>query len=61
MENAYKVVKKFIPKARVQTAIVLGVIGGLAGMLTRIILEKSLLNSLCIYLSEYILQVTFYR
>lgn len=42
MENAYKVVKKFIPKARVQTAIVLGVIGGLAGMLTRIIFGEKL-------------------
>lgn len=37
MENAYKVVKGFIPKARVQTAIVLGVIGGLIGVLARII------------------------
>ena len=28
-ENAYKAIKSFLPKARVQTAIVLGVVGGL--------------------------------
>ncbi len=35
--NSYKQLKSFIPKARVQTAIVLGVIGGLIGSLAKII------------------------
>ncbi len=37
LENAYKAIKKFLPKARVQTAIVLGVIGGVIGALSKII------------------------
>lgn len=37
LENAYKTIKKFLPKARVQTAIVLGVIGGVIGALSKII------------------------
>lgn len=36
-EKAYKSIKVFIPKARVQTAIVLGVIGAVIGALARII------------------------
>lgn len=40
--KAYRAVKDFLPKARVQTAIVFGVIGGLAGVFGRIIFgEKS--------------------
>lgn len=37
LENAYKSIKSFLPKARVQTAIVLGVIGGVIGALSKII------------------------
>ena len=36
-ENAYKAIKSFLPKARVQTAIVLGVVGGFIGALSKII------------------------
>lgn len=36
-ENAYKAIKNFLPKARVQTAIVLGVVGGFIGALSKII------------------------
>lgn len=35
--KAYRAVKNFLPKARVQTAIVFGVIGALAGIFGRII------------------------
>ncbi len=35
-ENCYKTLKGFIPKARVQTAIVLAIIGGLTGALSKI-------------------------
>ena len=37
LENAYKAIKSFLPKARVQTAIVLGIIGGAIGALSKII------------------------
>ncbi len=37
LENAYKAIKSFLPKARVQTAIVLGVVGGFIGALSKII------------------------
>lgn len=37
MENAYKKIKSFLPKARVQTAIVLGVIGAALGAFAKII------------------------
>lgn len=37
LENAYKAIKSFLPKARVQTAIVLGIIGGVIGALSKII------------------------
>ncbi len=37
--KAYRAVKDFLPKARVQTAIVFGVIGALAGIFGRIIFE----------------------
>lgn len=36
-ENAYKAIKSFLPKARVQTAIVLGVVGSFIGALSKII------------------------
>lgn len=36
-ENAYKAIKSFLPKARVQTAIVLGIVGGFIGALSKII------------------------
>ena len=36
-ENAYIAIKSFLPKARVQTAIVLGVVGGFIGALSKII------------------------
>lgn len=37
LENAYKAIKSFLPKARVQTAIVLGIVGGFIGALSKII------------------------
>ncbi len=40
LENAYKSIKGFLPKARVQTAIVFGVIGGLIGALSKIVFFK---------------------
>ena len=38
--KAYRAVKDFLPKARVQTAIVFGIIGALAGIFGRIIKKK---------------------
>lgn len=37
LESAYKSIKSFLPKARVQTALVLGVIAGFIGALSKII------------------------
>ncbi len=40
LDAAYKSIKRFLPKARVQSAIVLGVIGAFIGALSKIIFFK---------------------